>query len=85
MSKITKDYISWLKQLKEKVRSARTKAALKVNAELFLYWDLGTEIIEKEKETKWGDKWLYNLATDLSAEFPDMKGFSYTNLKKKVG
>ncbi|MFT3676575.1 MAG: PDDEXK nuclease domain-containing protein [Chitinophagaceae bacterium] len=82
MAKLTKEYTAWLKQLKDRVRSAQVKAALKVNAELLsLYWDLGTEILYKETSAKWGDGWLYQLAGDLSAEFPDIKGFSHTNLK----
>ena len=48
---------------------------------LSLYWDLGLEMLDKEKAVDWGDKWLYNLADDLSGEFPDIKGFSHTNLK----
>lgn len=82
MVKPGKAYKHWLQQLKERVRSAQIKAALKVNAELLaLYWDIGTEILDKEKLANWGDGWLYKLADDLSAEFPDIKGFSHTNLK----
>lgn len=82
MAKLTREYTAWLKQLKGRVRSAQVKAALKINAELLsLYWDLGTEILQKETLAKWGDGWLYQLADDLSAEFPDIKGFSHTNLK----
>lgn len=82
MTKLAKSYHQWLQQLKERIRSAQIKAALKVNAELLnLYWDLGNEILSKEKTADWGDRWLYKLADDLSAEFPDIKGFSHTNLK----
>lgn len=82
MAKSPNVYHQWLQQLKERIRSAQIKAALKVNAELLnLYWDLGSEILSKEKTAGWGDKWLYKLADDLSAEFPDIKGFSHTNLK----
>ena len=30
---------------------------------------------------RWGDKIIQRLATDLKAAFPDMKGFSPSNLK----
>ena len=50
MAKSPKVYHQWLQQLKERIRSAQIKAALKVNAELlYLYWDLGSEILSKEK------------------------------------
>ena len=81
MAKPDKAYIHWLQQLKERVRTAQIKASLKVNAELLnLYWDLGREIQEKEKEINWGNKLIEQLSKDLLSEFPDMKGFSVTNL-----
>lgn len=81
MAKPDKAYINWLRQLKERVRTAQIKASLKVNAELLnLYWDLGREIQEKEKEINWGNKLIEQLSKDLLSEFPDMKGFSVTNL-----
>jgi predicted nuclease of restriction endonuclease-like (RecB) superfamily len=81
MLKPTKTYINWLQQLKERVRSSQIKAALKVNAELLgLYWDLGKEIIDKEKNSEWGDKLIPQLSKDLLAEFPEIKGFSRSNL-----
>jgi predicted nuclease of restriction endonuclease-like (RecB) superfamily len=41
---------------------------------------LGREICEKQKKAEWGDGLIDQLAKDLSAEFPGMKGFSRTNL-----
>lgn len=44
-----------------------------------LYWELGKMIIEKQ--TAWGSKFLEQLSQDLRIEFPNMVGFSVTNLK----
>ncbi|MCW7754246.1 DUF1016 N-terminal domain-containing protein [Desulfobotulus sp. H1] len=33
------------------------------------------------KDAVWGSKFLEHLASDLKKEFPDMQGFSVTNLK----
>ena len=75
-------YKQWLTALKQRIRSAQIKAALKVNAELLvLYWDLGREILLKEKEQNWGSGFLKSLSNDLKADFPEVKGFSLTNLK----
>ncbi|MBL8398055.1 MAG: DUF1016 family protein, partial [Candidatus Accumulibacter sp.] len=53
-----------------------------VNRELIsLYWHLGQEILQRRKRQAWGSKVLEQLARDLRAEFPDMKGLSLTNLK----
>lgn len=42
---------------------------------------MGAEICEKQKTASWGDGWLKELSRELMSEFPDMKGFSYRNLK----
>lgn len=77
-----KEYQDWLKALKEKVSVARVKAALAANKELIhFYFDLGRMITEQQSKAAWGDKLLNQLSKDLSAEFPDLKGFSITNLK----
>jgi predicted nuclease of restriction endonuclease-like (RecB) superfamily len=83
-SEITSDrhYTAWLTELKKKVRGTQLKAAVKVNTELLhLYWELGADIVAKQTETTWGDGFLSHLSRDLSAEFPEMKGFSLSNLK----
>ena len=81
MAKASKAYLLCLQQLKERIRSAQIKAAIKVNTELLsLYWELGREIAEKEKTTDWGNKLIPQLSKDLSDEFPKIKGFSRTNL-----
>lgn len=74
-------YKEWLFNLKQQIRVAQLKAAVKVNTELLnLYWNLGKEIVTKQQNSNWGDALIEQLAKDLSSEFPDMKGFSRTNL-----
>jgi predicted nuclease of restriction endonuclease-like (RecB) superfamily len=85
MTELTKDknYIEWVKKLKQKFRQCQLKAVVKVNSELLnFYWELGKEIVEKQKETKWGSKFLERLSKDLMAEFPNVKGFSKRNLEQ---
>lgn len=49
------EYKKFISILKEKVRSSQLKAAIKVNYELLdLYWNLGKEIVEKQKQYSWG-------------------------------
>lgn len=77
-----KEYLTWISELKKKVRSAQIKAAFAVNRELILfYWKIGAMLSEKIKNCTWGDKVLENVSKDLKGEFPEMKGFSVTNLK----
>ena len=48
---------------------------------LEFYWQLGSEIVEKQQSAKWGSGFLARLSRDLMKEFPEMKGFSETNLR----
>lgn len=76
------NYVALLDDLKTRIRSAQVKAALAVNQELLrLYWHLGRVILERQQAQGWGSKVLDRLAQDLKREFPDMKGFSRSNLK----
>ena len=79
---VSQEYKIWLESLKNKFRSSQIKASIKVNTTLLeFYWDLGEQIVQKQQEYKWGSGFLEKLSRDLSAEFPDVKGFSYTNVK----
>lgn len=79
---ITSEYNNWFIDLKLRIRQSQIKAAVKVNIELLrLYWQMGNEIVEKQKNAHWGDGFLKQLSKDLLSEFPDMKEFSYRNLK----
>lgn len=76
-----KGYESLLHDLKQRIRMAQVQAVLTVNRELIrLYWTIGREILERQERDGWGAKVIERLATDLRREFPEMKGFSRTNL-----
>lgn len=85
MSKLIKTdiaYKEWVAELKSRIRQSQIKAAVKVNTELIrMYWNLGKDIVEKQSESKWGKGFFKELSQDLKDEFPDMEGFSVTNLK----
>jgi len=75
-------YFDFIQDIKNRVQSAQIKAAVSVNQELLrLYWDMGAKIVEKQKQTAWGDGFLKQMSHDLQDDFPDMKGFSLRNLK----
>jgi predicted nuclease of restriction endonuclease-like (RecB) superfamily len=78
---ITEDYAAFLEDIKNRVANAQIKAALSVNRELvLLYWQIGREILNRQKMQGWGAKVIERLAKDLKEAFPAMKGFSRTNL-----
>ena len=75
-------YASWLNQLKRDIAQARQRAALAVNAELItLYHRIGSEIQQRQHQQGWGAKVIDRLAHDLKDAFPDMRGWSTSNLK----
>lgn len=75
------DYDRFLQEVKERIRGAQIRAALAVNRELvMLYWQIGQEILMRQQQQGWGAKVISKLAKDLQTAFPEMKGFSRTNL-----
>ena len=77
------DYREWVIALKAKFRHSQLKAVVAVNSILLeFYWDLGSDMIEKQKARSWGDGFLSQLSKDLMADFPETKGFSKRNLEQ---
>jgi predicted nuclease of restriction endonuclease-like (RecB) superfamily len=75
-------YEPFLKDLKERIRTAQVRAALAVNRELvLLYWSIGRDILARQKQHGWGAKIIDRLAADLHTAFPEMTGLSPRNLK----
>ena len=48
---------------------------------MLLYWQIGRDILTRQAELGWGAKVIERLARDLKDAFPDMKGWSASNLK----
>ncbi len=82
MLQASADYKAWVVELKSRLRSMQLKAAVSVNSALLeFYWELGADIVDRERNRTWGDGFLKQLSHDLMTEFPDMKGFSYRNIR----
>jgi predicted nuclease of restriction endonuclease-like (RecB) superfamily len=87
MTKITKntDYTLFLSELKATIKQAQYAAMKAVNTQLVgLYWEIGKAIVAKQSQQGWGKAVVENLAKDLQAEFPNMRGLSTTNLWNMV-
>ena len=78
----SKTYAVLLKNLKQEISTSRIRAHLSVNKEMIhLYWRIGNQILERQKEEGWGSKVIENISKDLRKEFPEMTGLSARNLK----
>lgn len=81
MNLIDNSYRIWLEDIKRKIKTAQLKLAVTANTQLIeLYWELATNIIQKQKESSWGDSILERLSVDLCLSFPNINGFSRRNL-----
>ncbi len=78
---ITSDYHIFISQIKQSIQQARNKAIRTVNSELInLYYSIGKQIVEKQKTSHWGEDLIGQIEIDLRQSFPDIKGFSRSNL-----
>ena len=77
MSEITHhtDYRQALAAIKQRIPTSQTRAVLTANAELLnLCWDIRRQL------GAWGSAVVEQMAADLQASYPGMKGFSRTSL-----
>lgn len=72
--------ITFISEIKTKVRNAQYEAMKAVNVALInLYWEIGKSIAEKQSES-WGKSIVSTLSKELQNEFPGVGGFSVGNL-----
>jgi predicted nuclease of restriction endonuclease-like (RecB) superfamily len=78
---LTREYVEFVTELKQRIASARLFAARAVNRDLILlYWDIGKGIVERQAAMGWGDSVVDALAKDLQKAFRGTSGFSARNL-----
>ena len=81
MKKI-KEFKNWVSEISQKYKASQIKAAIKVNSEMLgFYFDLGKEISSTSFKAEYGSKFYENLSNELTANLPDVKGFSPRNLR----
>ena len=72
-------YFEALDKIKKELQSAQSKAIVSANEHMITsYYNTGKMLIEKDS---WGSKFIEKLAKDLKLSFPNVKGFSETNLR----
>jgi len=78
---LPESYMSWLAEVKSRIRSAQQRAALAVNTEMLrVYWHIGHDILDRQANQGWGVRVVDRLSQDLRSAFPDQGGFSKSNL-----
>jgi len=75
------EYSQFLQSIKQRIQTSRIIAYRAVNRELIdLYWNIGKEIAERQKQHGWGKSVVERLSADLRNEIPSQQGFSAQNL-----
>ena len=77
----TKNYQTFLSQIKEQIRTSQTRAIGSVNFEMtLLYYKVGKALSQKQEQEGWGAKVIDTLSLDLKNKLPKVKGFSRRNM-----
>ena len=78
-TKIDKSYSDIIENIKNDVSKTQLDILINANVNLVnLYYRLGKILSEN---SKWGNKFIDNVAMDLKISFPNQKGYSVRNLK----
>ena len=78
---ISDDYKDFVVDIKNKIRNSQYEAMKQVNKTLInLYWGIGQEIYNQQQEKGWGKSIVEVLSKEIQRDFPDVKGFSASNL-----
>ena len=75
-------YLEWLSDVKARLCQSQIKTAIRVNtAMLEFYWSIGRDLVAMRAEERWGAGVVKQFALDMRQAFPDVTGFSDTNVK----
>ncbi len=75
-------YVEWLSDVKIRFRQSQIKASIRVNTSMLeFYWSIGRDLVALRAEKRWGASVVKQFALDMRQAFPDIKGFSDSNIK----
>ncbi len=75
-------YVEWLSDVKTRFRKSQIKASIRVNTSMLeFYWSIGRDLVALRAEERWGAGVVKQFALDMRQSFPDITGFSDSNVK----
>jgi predicted nuclease of restriction endonuclease-like (RecB) superfamily len=81
-SGVPKGYNEFIADLKQRVRTTQFRAVRAANTEVLrLYWSVGRDILDRQKDEGWGAKVVDQISGDMRREFPGQRGWSVRSLK----
>ncbi|MFE7504643.1 DUF1016 N-terminal domain-containing protein, partial [Promicromonospora sp. NPDC057488] len=67
--------------MKRRVRTTQFRAVRAANTEVLrLYWSVGRDILDRQRDEGWGAKVVDQISADLRREFPGQRGWSRRSL-----
>jgi len=82
LSEVPSGYIDMRNAIIAKIQKNRLHFVIQVNSGMIeLYWEIGNEILTRQKNEGWGAKVIDRLSKDLKDAYPELNGFSPRNLK----
>jgi len=75
-------YIEWLTDVKNRFRQSQIRASIRVNTSMLeFYWSIGRDLVALRAEERWGAGVVKQFALDMRQAFPNITGFSDSNVK----
>ena len=75
-------YVEWLSDVKARFCQSQIKASIRVNTSMLeFYWGIGRDLVALRAEERWGAGVVKQFALDMRQAFPDITGFSDSNIK----
>ena len=76
---LDKSFVEVTNNIKNEITKTRLEIMVNANNKLVnLYYNIGKTL---EENSRWGNKFIDNVARELKIAFPNLKGFSVRNLK----
>jgi len=70
-------YADFLTDIKGRIQKAQLQAALSLSRDVvWLYWQIGHEVRQRQAQHGWGAKVVDRLAADLKAAFPGRRNYA---------
>lgn len=75
------EFTQFVKDIKSKIYSAKSKAILSANRLMIeLYFEIGKSIVQKQEALGWGKSVVEQMSKELVNEFGEKSGYSSSNL-----
>ena len=81
LTEMNNQYFELRNSIITRIKETRLRFIIQANTDMIkLYWNIGNDILQRQKTEGWGAGVIDRLSADLKDEFPEIVGFSARNL-----